>query len=99
MKHLLTVAALVAFGFALSPGAARAQATDQPATTSPAATATVNPMESPASGATATTPPDQTTTTAASSSTTSGPWGLIGLLGLLGLIGLRGRGTTTTTEL
>jgi hypothetical protein len=96
MKHLV-IAALAALGFSLLPSAAHAQATDQPATTSPYANATANPMESPGAMETATAPPAQQTTTA-TSSTSSGPWGLIGLIGLLGLIGLRGR-TTTTREL
>jgi hypothetical protein len=97
MKHSVMLATLAAMGFALLPVAAGAQATDQPATTSPYASATANPMASPGAMETATAPPAYQTTTT-SSSTTSGPWGLIGLIGLLGLIGLRGGARTTTTR-
>lgn len=93
MKHSLMVAALAAFGFLLLPSAALAQATDQPATTAPYATATANPMESPGGMEAATPPPSEE---ASPTHRRGNPWGLIGLIGLLGLIGLRGGSRTTT---
>jgi hypothetical protein len=97
MKVPFMLAALLAIGFALSPHAALAQATDQTTapmettapmgTTTPVPGSTMNPMASP------TAPPVENTYPTTNGGS-SGWWGLIGLIGLLGLFGARGRSTT-----
>jgi hypothetical protein len=101
MKNSFILTAIVLLGAWMAPHAALAQAADQ--TTSPMATATVNPDETAnpnatdntMGGATAT-PGAETYTQTSNSGGQNGWWGLFGLIGLLGLFGARSRSSSTT---